>query len=306
MTFRKAFDQMGENVNKDLEKHVPQNVRSELNIQYNQADTDAYLDVYYPPDTSENWSDNPTIVWIHGGGWIAGSKEQIANYAKILSHKGFVVVTIEYSLSPEKIHPTPARQINNALSYLIANAERLKINKRRVVIAGDSGGANIAAQIGIVITDPVYAKKIGITPTLSSSQLSGMILYCGTYDFAKATLRKEAVILRMMLRAYSGRINYIRDPIFNLGSVINHIPHTYPPTFISTGNQDPLKKHSYSLANTMASKGIKIDTLFWETRNDVSLGHEYQFNLDEESGKVALTRTVEFLNKLNQQSSGNF
>ncbi len=297
-TFRRAFDQFGENMNKDLEKHIPPDSKVELNVQYIPNDTDAFLDIYYPPDTSQNWMDNPTIVWIHGGGWMAGSKEQIANYAKILSHKGFVVVNVGYALAPEKIHPNPARQINSALSFLLANAERFKLNKQRIVIAGDSGGANIAAQVGIVQTDPVYAKKLSISPALSSLQLAGIILYCGTYDFEKAEKDKEGLILRMMMRAYCGHKNYDDDPMFALGSVINFIPTKYPPTFISTGNQDPLKKHSYSLADTLAVKGIAIDTLFWETKSDVSLGHEYQFNLDDESGKIALQRTVEFLEML--------
>ncbi len=294
--FRGAFDAAGEGINNDLEKHVPADVTPVLNVHYNESDTDAFLDVYYPVNDT-GWNNRPVIVWIHGGGWIAGSKEQIANYAKIVAHKGYTVITVEYSLAPERKHPTPVRQVNTALAFLLKHAAKYHVNAKQIVIAGDSGGAQIAAQLGIVLSDPAYAKRLGIIPSVSRSAISGMILHCGIYNLSKAEKGKEGVMLRMMMRAYSGHKIYKPNSYFGLGSVVHHIPENYPPTFISVGNKDILKEHSYELAKELINKGIPVDTLFFETA-DVSLNHEYQFNLDDESGKVALEKTLTFLNTL--------
>ena len=302
--FRQTFDLMGENMNNDLEKHIPGPVSSDTNITYLPGDPDAKLDIYYSIESVTTRQDRPVIFWIHGGGWMAGRKEQISNYAKILSHNGYTVITVEYSLAPESTYPTPLHQVNAALKYLLQNAERHRINMNRVVIAGDSGGAQIAAQSGIILTDPSYSKKLGIKPGLPAENITAMILHCGTYDFNMAEKGKEGVVLRMMMRAYYGSKKYLIVSLFALGSVSHHIPATYPPAFISTGNSDPLKKHSYALADTLIAKGIRTDTLFWESNSEFSTGHEYQFNLDDEPGKIALDRTLRFLESFDRTDIG--
>lgn len=298
LIFRQAFDVAGNNMNKGLEKHVPQGVNSLIDVKYGSANPDSKMDVYYPSGSDTNWKNRPAIIWIHGGGWIAGSKEQISNYAKILAHQGYTVVAIEYSLAPEKIHPTPVIQVNTALRFLLENPEKYHFNPTKIVIAGDSGGAQIAAQTGIVLTDSAYAKKLGVVPAVSRKKIAGMILYCGIYNLSKAEKDTEGLMLRMMMRAYSGKQNFKKKSYFALGSVAKHIPPTYPPTFISVGNKDILKKHSYELAEVLKEKGIKVDSLFFEDADKVSLNHEYQFDLDNESGKLALERTVKFLEGL--------
>ena len=69
-----------------LEKHVPPALSAQLNEHYDPSDPDALLDVFYPSAIADK--PLPTIVWVHGGGWISGSKDDIANYGKVLAGKG--------------------------------------------------------------------------------------------------------------------------------------------------------------------------------------------------------------------------
>jgi len=298
LLFRKAFDSAGETINDELQKHIPEGVTSIRNVNYIPSDTNAFMDIYYPESTNTAWNERPAILWIHGGGWIAGSKNQIASYSTILAHRGYTVVAANYSLAPESQYPIPVIQLNNALAFLTKHSSKYKFNSKRIVIAGDSGGAQIAAQLGIALTDSAYAKTLGIVPSVPRSTISGMILFCGIYNFNNAVFGKEGVLLRMMLRAYSGSAFYKKKSDFILASVASYIPNNYPPTFISTGNNDVLKRHSYKLADTLKVKGVPVDELFFKNNRKVSLGHEYQFNLDDESGKLALERTVRFLKSL--------
>ena len=120
-------------------------------------------------------------MWVHGGGFLGGSKEELSSYFKLLASHGYTVVAPRYSLAPEHHYPTPTRQVMQALEYLQGNAERLQLDPDRVVIGGDSAGAQIAAQIGALVTTPGYADAVGIAPTITPTQLRGLVLACGQY-----------------------------------------------------------------------------------------------------------------------------
>lgn len=69
----------------------------------------------------------------------------------------------------------------------------------------------------------------------------------------------------------------------------------FPPAFISAGNADPLLRHSTALAETLASHGVSVDSLFFPSDYAPGLPHEYQFNLDTDAGRLALDRSGAFL-----------
>lgn len=85
-----------------LDRHAPSGIVSVLDQSYREGDDDAQLDVYYP---SESTSALPTVVWVHGGGWIAGSKTDTDGYFKLLADQGFTVISVDYSLGPDAYYP---------------------------------------------------------------------------------------------------------------------------------------------------------------------------------------------------------
>jgi len=298
------FEKEGAKVNEALKKYVPDNISVIPEQHYDPKDKDAFLDVYYPSSISNTGKLLPVIVWIHGGGWVAGSKEEIANYCKILAGKGYTVVSVDYSLAPGKHYPTPVKQVNIALAYLQENAKRLHIDPSHFILAGDSGGASIAAQVGNIISNSDYAQLMSIAPAISRSELSGLMLYCGPYDAEHVNLKGEnAFFLKTVLWSYSGKKDFVNDPFFKTISVINYINGNFPPCFISVGNGDPLHTQSEALARKLIMLNVKADTLFYPPGYLPLLPHEYQFNLDIEAGKKALERSVLFLESLNMTNN---
>ena len=99
-------------------------------------DPDMLLDVSRPVSATEPL---PLVVWVHGGGFVGGTKEELAGYFKLLASHGFAVVAPRYSLAPGRRYPVPLRQLMQALQYLQANAGRLLIDPDRIALAGDSG-----------------------------------------------------------------------------------------------------------------------------------------------------------------------
>ncbi|QNA43534.1 alpha/beta hydrolase [Lacibacter sediminis] len=298
MIIRNAFNRGGVTTNDALEKHVPKNITAILDEVYDAADKDAKLDVYYPSSLAANEL-LPVIVWIHGGGLISGDKAHIRNYCKILASYGYVTVSIDYSVAPEKKYPTPLKQTAAALAYLQKQANRFHIDTAHFILAGDSGGAHIASQTANIIYNSSYAKLIGIMPSLNPSQLAGQLLYCGPYDIDNVNTEGAfGGFMQTVLWAYSGSKNHKENELFKTASIINYIEAGYPPSFISAGNGDPLLSHSKALAEKLVTINAKVDTLFFPQDLQPALPHEYQFNLDTEAGKTALQQSLRFLNSL--------
>ena len=101
-----------------LESYVPSGVAEQLNLNYEAGDANAELDVFYPATMEKTDRLLPTVVWVHGGSWISGSKDYIANYLKIVAAKGFTTVGVNYILAPKNTYPAPVRQVNEALAYI--------------------------------------------------------------------------------------------------------------------------------------------------------------------------------------------
>jgi acetyl esterase len=298
LLIRFTFDRGGDAAASALEKHVPDGVAELLNLQYDSADSGAYLDVFYPADIKGTDRTLLTVVWIHGGGWISGNKGQIANYARILAGQGFTVVGVDYSIAPGSTYPTPLRQVNAALAYLQANAATLHIDPARIVLAGDSAGAHIAAQIANIISEPSYAQAVGIGPSIQRAQLAGLLLHCGPYKLGEGPGIRVGDFSRVLLWSYSGRKDFGSDPNFATASVIDYVTASYPPVFISAGNADPLLSQSLAFSAALTKLGVRVEALFFPADYEPPLPHEYQFNLDIEAGQIALERSVAFLNGL--------
>lgn len=295
---RAIFDKGAAEASSKLDKHVPPGIATQT-VQYDPTDKDAMLDIHRPVTTLP---DAPLIVWVHGGGFVSGRRGDITNYAKVLAGHGFTVVNVDYTIAPEATYPTPIRQVSKALAYLTANRENLRIDTRRIVLAGDSAGAQIAAQTAAITVNPDYAKRVGVTPGVSPDQIAGALLHCGVYDVTR--MGEGGGILGWFVQsttwAYSGERNSEQSGGLATMSVASNITGDFPPTFISAGNADPLGPQSVSMANALESKGVAVTRLFFPADYSPALGHEYQFDLDTEAGRLALKRSTEWLNSLSR------
>lgn len=290
---RYEFDKGGAKTAQALEKHVPAGIATINDQPYDPTSNDGYLDVFYPEKTVGTL---PTVVWVHGGAWVSGDKDNVDNYLKILASYGYTTVGVDYSIAPEYQYPTPLYQVNNALGYLQQNADRLHIDKNNIVLAGDSAGSQIVAQMANIITSPEYAANVNVKPTLASDNLKAILLNCGAYDLALPDYNGPAGdFLHTVLWAYSGTSDFLNDPKLKPASVENYVTKNFPPAFITAGNADPLESQSLELAKKLASLGVQTDTLFYADDHQPQLQHEYQFNLDIADGQQALKQMTEFL-----------
>jgi len=298
---RSVFDRNSAKVLTALEKHQPSvAITSVLNQQYRKNDADAQLDVYYPASTPKD-AMLPTIIWTHGGAWISGDKSNDAPYFKLLAAEGFTVVALDYSLAPEHQYPTPIHQMNDAYDYLQKNASRFHIDSNKFILAGDSAGAQLSSQMGAIVTNPEYAHTVGVTSSLSPSQLRGLVLNCGIYMMDGLT-QPDPTLPKLIgwgddisVWAYSGTKDF-SDPVIKQMSAYYHVTKNYPPVYISGGNADPLTNaQAKPFADLLMSLGVNVTENFFADDHKPALPHEYQFNLDNQDGMTAFQKTIEFV-----------
>ncbi|CAN5381028.1 hypothetical protein BH10PSE13_BH10PSE13_23490 [soil metagenome] len=106
----------------------------------------------------------PLILFVHGGGWRMGSKENATGKTKVahLTGEGYALASIDYRLVPAATVEQQASDVAAATAYAVKNADRLGIDPARIILMGHSAGAHLVALIG---TDPAWLKAAGLPMT---------------------------------------------------------------------------------------------------------------------------------------------
>ena len=104
----------------------------------------------------------PLVLFVHGGGWKRGSKDNAMGRAMPahMMEQGYAFASIDYRLVPANTVEEQATDVAAALAYLLKNADRLGIDRSRVVLTGHSAGAHLVALVG---TDERYLKAAGLS-----------------------------------------------------------------------------------------------------------------------------------------------
>lgn len=299
MLIRAVFESSREANLAELNRHLPDEPPHEtLDVPYGEAGSDTSFDVFWPEDTTDAL---PTVVWIHGGAWVSGDKVDVAPYLRILAAEGYTTVGLNYTKAPEAAYPTAVRQLNEALGYLVDHADELNIDPDRIVLAGDSAGAQLASQLAAMITNPDYAHLVGIEPALRASQLVGAVLNCGVYELDGMAKLNGIVSwgFKTALWSYTGTKDWSSEAPGTLMSSLEFATGDFPPTWISGGNADGLTwLQSVPMANRLEEQGVDVTRVFYAADHEPALAHEYQFHLNGDDAQDALASTIAFLDRV--------
>jgi arylformamidase len=128
-------------------------------IPYNTAHQRQVLDVYAPGGAKNL----PVVFWIHGGGWQAGNKSEVALKPKAFMAAGFVFVSINYRLLPTVDMGTLTGDVASALGWVHKKIATYGGDPNRLLVMGHSAGGQLAA---LMCTDDRYAKAEGYSLTM--------------------------------------------------------------------------------------------------------------------------------------------
>jgi acetyl esterase/lipase len=123
----------------------------------------------------------PVVVWIHGGGWQSGSKENIMQ-VKYLVCAGYSVAAINYRLSAEAVFPAQIHDVKASIRYIRANAANLGVNATNIVTFGSSAGGHLAAlaatSVGVNAFENLTMGNVG-----TSSDVQAAVVWYGPVEF---------------------------------------------------------------------------------------------------------------------------
>ena len=246
---------------------LPEGVTEFRDIAYGHHGHWNLLDVYIPAGTAEPL---PTIVSIHGGGYVYGSKEIYRRYGMDMARRGFAFVNFNYRLAPKWKFPTPLHDTNAVLHWVCKNAKRYHLDPARIILLGDSAGAQLTSQYAAMHTNPAYAPLFQMQMAPVTIRCVG--LFCGMYDMAaRGSAERKGLALD-----YLGKELAPDDPRF---AVLENVTEAFPPAFIATACHDFLRPCAEPMYDFLTEKGVPAQCRCYGTEEDESIGHVFHVNI---------------------------
>lgn len=260
------------------------------NVQYDDAAPNGFLDIYYTTK-SEN---APTLIFIHGGGYLWGDKASgdpnaenssfdISTGGRFLA-EGYNVVQMNYVLAIEKDYRFPAaiKQLNRGLGYLVEHADELNLDMTRVVIGGGSAGGNLAGTLINIQTNPEYASLVGENAMIDKQYILAGVFEGGLFDNSRFGNTGSAMVDWSFLqlgRAYLG-INELatNKEVVTPTNVLDYVTKDFVPSFLSDGNTGTFNEQAEDMAALLDSYGVPNELSFFD-KSEAVLAHGF-----EESG----------------------
>ena len=246
---------------------LPAGITQCRNISYGSHGKWNLLDVYYPDGTTHPL---PTIVSIHGGGYVYGNKEIYRRYGMDMARRGFAFVNFNYRLAPKWRFPAPLWDTNSVMEWICKNAVRYHLDPTRIILVGDSAGAQLASQYAAIATNPEYASTFPMR--LPDITIRVLGLNCGMYD-PKAFVGNG---VSGVAKDYLGRHFDPADPRL---LVLEAIGTNYPPAHITTAHHDFLKDNAQPMFEFLSEKGIPCKLDCYGSDEDKTVGHVFHVTI---------------------------
>ena len=201
------------------------------------------LDVFTPEVSKSDL----LLVYVHGGAWRAGSKDNVP--VMDLVARGYALVSVDYRLSGEARFPANVHDIKAAIRFLRANHGDFGIQADKIVILGSSAGGHLAALVGVTNDHEELEGNVGEHLDLSSA-VQGIVSFYGASNLqtilAQSTphgLKVRVPALELLLGALPGQT----QDLARLASPVSHVDGMDPPLLLIHGDLDPQMPVNQSL-----------------------------------------------------------
>ncbi|WP_045877853.1 alpha/beta hydrolase [Pseudofrankia sp. DC12] len=204
---------------------------------------------------------SPALYCMHGGGMIAGhNRSNIMDMLGLAREIQAAVISVEYRLAPEHPHPAPVEDCYSGLCWLRENAASLGIDPARIVVAGSSAGAGLAAALSLMSRDrggAAIAGQMLMSPmlddrndTTSAIQMQGV----GVWDRVCNQTGWEALLGSARgtddVSPYAAPAR--ATDVFGL-----------PPAFVDAGEAETFRDEAVSYASRIWQAGGSVELHVW-------------------------------------------
>lgn len=230
------------------------------------------LDIYRPQHSS---GPLPVVLYIHGGGFQMLTKDTHWIMGIGFARRDFVVVVVNYRIAPRYKFPAAVEDVAEAYRWTLAHARDFGGDPRRIVVAGESAGANLATTLTVMTTferpEP-YAQRVfdtGVTPV-------ACLPACGILQVSDARRFSRR---RPLPRAISGQIERCESaylPAGEMGGENTDLANPLlvlesdtesarpiPPFFALVGTKDPLLDDTRRLSAALDRRGVEVEARYY-------------------------------------------
>ncbi len=222
-----------------------------LDIAYGD-DAKQRLDVY-EAQLSQKGKACPVVIWVHGGGWRHGDKDNQAGtkLCKTWAKEGIVMVNLNYRLSPAVMHPAHVQDVAAGIAWVHKNIAAKGGDPTKIFLLGHSAGAHLVA---LVACDPQYLKTHGLP--LDATLAGVMSIDTASYDLNST---RSPIVRKMIKDAFGTESETLASASPLTQAKRNR--ETIPPFIIATVKQRPeALRESAAFNQTLPhSKFIELD-----------------------------------------------
>ncbi|MBL9211031.1 MAG: alpha/beta hydrolase [Opitutaceae bacterium] len=230
------------------------------------------LDLHLPPASG---APAPLIVWVHGGAWRSGSKNETP--LAPLTARGWAVASVEYRLTPVAPFPANVHDLKAALRFLRARGAEYRLATDRIAIAGGSAGGHLAALVGVTNGHPELEGDVG--PHRSQrSDVHAIVSFYGASNL-ESILRQSTPYglgvripaLQLLLRGQPEE----KPALAKLASPVAHVDPQDPPLLLLHGDQDPQMPVAQALEFVGAYERVGLQAKFVPLHGSAHGGKEF-------------------------------
>lgn len=232
------------------------------------------LDVFSPEGQQGKL---PLFVYIHGGGFVSGLRPNRRFYCYNWVEKGYVAANIGYDYALDAEHPAHIREIFKGIEFVLERADEFGIDTSRVVVAGDSAGAYLAALVGAVASHPALYDELGIEfKPRDPFKVSALVLLSGLFDPVRS-IGTRFPSIELFVRAFLGKskqelVSYSSRESALSSAADAYADHDFPPTFIVASSADRLKAESETLKEELEAACVRHEIFTCTGINGVHAG----------------------------------
>lgn len=238
--------------------------------------------------------DCPVLIFIHGGGWLVGDKTSHRRIGKVFAVQGYLVVNINYRLTPRYQFPVHLQDIAKAIYFIYNNIQDYGGDNTKLFLGGDSAGAHMSSWYTAALNKQKLFEEVYIEEIIPKKYVRGLLLFYGVYDF-ESVQKTEFFAIQTLSKGFLGKDKKLYKKRIQITSSLRHLSEDYPPVFICSGKRDNLHPESVRFEQKLTQLRIPHEKQFFEENYKCHHGflNIYFYNC----AKIAMRKAGKFMKK---------
>lgn len=239
----------------ETEPEIPATLQSHLDIPFKTTpERELKLDLYHSKDLT---TPTPLLLFIHGGSWKKGNKDDYRRYLVDFAEKGYVTASVSYRFSQEAAYPAALEDVVCGLQWLKDHAADYQIDTNRIAVIGGSAGGHLGMLLAYHSQDSTFVSS---SPCKSnaSTKIQALVNFYGPVDLTTTYARQHPSVSDFIGVPYDTETHRK----YQDASPLNFISADDPPTLTFHGTLDDLVPIAQADTLDQELRAVGVDSYY--------------------------------------------